>query len=219
MQVRTIALFALTAVLAVNAQDKKPADHSGKKSKTQTSAQAAPGGMMTKQADEMKKALNAMQGTWSTKGVFEKSDFMPEAGTDVGTAVFKPGPGGLSMMQQYQSKGAMGPFKGFGLTWFDPKDQMFHSMWCDSMSPQGCAEAGKGKWDGDKIVLDGKFDMNGQSYDMHSTIGPFNGNTFKYSEEVGANGQLKPSMTITYTKKGPATASATMGDKKPTGKE
>jgi hypothetical protein len=144
---------------------------------------------------------------------------MPNGGTDTGTAVFKPGPGGLSMIQEYQSKGSMGPFKGMGLTWYDPKDQMFHTMWCDSMSPSGCAEAGKGKWEGDKIVMNGQFDMNGQKLDVKSTLGPFSGNSFQYHEDVGQNGELKPMMTITYTKKGPATASAATGDKKPTGKE
>ena len=68
MKLRSIALCVLACVLAASAQDKKPADHSGKtKAKTQAKEQsqpAAPGGMATKQAAEMQKALEAMQGTW-----------------------------------------------------------------------------------------------------------------------------------------------------------
>jgi uncharacterized protein DUF1579 len=210
MKLRSVALCVLAGVLALAAQDKKPADHSGKakgKAKAEHSQeQGAPGGTATKQAAEMQKALQAMQGTWSTKAVFEKSEMMPNGGTDTGTAVFKPGPGGLSMTQEYHSKGAMGNFHGMGLTWFDPKDGNFHSIWCDGMTPSGCAEAGVGKWDGDKIVMNTKFDMGGKSLDMHSTLGPFEGNTFTYHEDVGENGQLKPMMTITYTKKSGAPA-------------
>src|ERR1051325_7915361 len=101
MRLRSVVLCVLACALALAAQDKKPADHSAKAKQKSCSEQAqqqgAPGGMMTKQAAEMQKALKAMQGTWATKAVFEKSDFMPNGGTDTGTAVFKPGPGGLSM--------------------------------------------------------------------------------------------------------------------------
>jgi Protein of unknown function (DUF1579) len=208
----TGAMCVLALALAVWGQDKKPVDHGpkgkGKAKAEQSQGQQGMTGMATKQAAEMQKALQQMQGTWSTKGVMEKSDFMPQGATDTGTAVFKPGPGGMSMVQEYHSKGGMGDFHGMGVTWFDPKDQMFHSIWCDSMSPNGCADSGTGKWEGDKIVMNTKFDMGGKSYDMHSTIGPFEGNTFKYSEEVGENGQLKPAMTITYTKKSGAAAEA-----------
>jgi len=44
---------------------------------------------------------------------------------------------------------------------------------------------------------------------MRSTIGPFEGNSFKYAEEIGEGGQFKPSMTITYTKKSGAAPAAT----------
>src|SRR5690349_7967031 len=134
MKLRSIAFCVLACVLVVAAQDKKPADHSGKSKPAakadKSQPQGMPEGMMTKQAAEMQKALQAMQGTWSTKAVFEKSDFMPNGGTDTGTAVFKPGPGGLSLTQDYHSKGSMGDFHGMGLTWFDPKDGNFHSIWC-----------------------------------------------------------------------------------------
>jgi hypothetical protein len=188
------------------AQDKTPADHSGKASKKSGQSEAATG-MATKQANEMQKAIQAVQGTWTTKGVIEKSPMMPNGGTDTGTAVFKPGPGGLSMTQDYHSKGALGAFHGFSLIWFDPKDQMFHSMWCDSMTASGCADSGTGKWDGDKIVLNTKMDVGGgKMADVRATLGPFQGNTFQYVEEMGDNGQYKKFMTITYTKKSGAPA-------------
>jgi hypothetical protein len=194
----------LACVLSVCAQDKKPIDHSGKKSAKQSGSQtqqAAAGGMATKQAAEMQKALDALQGTWSTKGVMEKSDFMPNGGSDAGTAVFKPGPGGLSLTEDYNSKGSLGNYRGLGVIWFDPKDQMFHAVWCDGMTPSGCADIGTGKWEGDKMVFNGKMNMGEKAYDVRATMGPFEGNTFKYVEEVGENGQFKPSMTITYFKK------------------
>jgi hypothetical protein len=219
MRLRSIAFCVLAGVLALSAQDKKPADHSGKPKSAGNAAnakpQGMPEGMMTKQAAEMQKAIKAMQGTWSTKAVFEKSDFMPNGGTANGTATFKPGPGGLSMQQDYHSTGAMGDFRGLSIVWFDPKDQMFHSLWCDGMTPSGCTDSGTGKWDGDKIVINAKSEFAGKSFDMRSTIGPFNGNTFTYAEEMGENGQFKPSMTITYTKKAGGAAPAKA---KPTGK-
>lgn len=207
MKLRILAFCVCACVLAASAQDKKPVDHSGKASKKSGQSQAATG-MATKQASEMQKAIQAVHGTWATRGVMEKSPMMPNGGSDTGTAVFKPGPGGLSMIQDYHSKGALGDFHGMSLIWFDPKDQMFHSMWCDSMTPSGCADSGTGKWEGDKIVLNTKMDVGGgKMMDMRATLGPFEGNTFQYVEEMGDNGQYNKFMTITYTKKsGPAAA-------------
>lgn len=206
MKLRILAFCVCACVLAASAQDKKPVDHSGKASKKSGQSQAATG-MATKQASEMQKAIQAVHGTWATRGVMEKSPMMPNGGSDTGTAVFKPGPGGLSMIQDYHSKGALGDFHGMSLIWFDPKDQMFHSMWCDSMTPSGCADSGTGKWEGDKIVLNTKMDVGGgKMMDMRATLGPFEGNTFQYVEEMGDNGQYNKFMTITYTKKSGAPA-------------
>jgi hypothetical protein len=203
-------MCVLAGWLVLAAQDKKPADHSAKGAKKSTAEQAqqsgAPGGMATKQAAEMQKAIQAMQGTWATKGVIEKSPMMPTGGTDSGTSTIKPGPGGLSLTQEYHSKGSLGDYHGMSLIWFDPKDSMFHSMWCDSMTPSGCADSGTGKWEGDKIVLNMKGEMNGQSFEMRGTLGPFQGNTFKYFEELKQGDKYTPNMTITYTKKSGAAA-------------
>jgi hypothetical protein len=111
--------------------------------------------------------------------------------------VFRPGPGKLSLIEDYKANMAgMGAFSGMGVVWWDPAANEYKSMWCDSMTPGGCAPSGTGKWEGDSLVFNGDMEMAGQKHTMKSTYADFKSNSVTFSMEVDG----KPSMTIKYTK-------------------
>ena len=87
----------------------------------------------------MQKLRKIVVGTWSTTEKMEPAPLAPKGATGKGTATFKNGPGGLSLIQDYESSGTMGSFTGHGVMWWDPQAGGFKGIWCDSMTPTGCA--------------------------------------------------------------------------------
>ena len=163
---------------------------------------AAPAGMpMVKPAPEMTKLIKTLSGNWTVTEKHEANPMMPNGGEGKGTARIWAGPGGLSLMENYQSTGAMGSLKGIGTWWWDPKAQLFHGVWCDNMMPTGCDSSGSTKWEGDKLVGSMQGDMNGQSMTMRFIYSDFKPASFVMTMEMGPDAsKLQKAMTVTYTK-------------------
>jgi hypothetical protein len=62
----------------------------------------------------------------------------PRGGVDEGVMTIEKGPGGFSIVQDFQSHGSSGPLVGQSYTWWDAASSSFRSVWCDNM--QGCTE-------------------------------------------------------------------------------
>ncbi len=154
-------------------------------------------------APEMTKLIKSMGGTWTVTEKHFPNPMMPNGGTGKGTATLTPGPGNLSLTEKYHSAGAMGSFNGLGVFWWDPKAQVYHGTWCDTMTPTGCDSSGTTKWDGDKLVGTMEGDMNGQKMMTRFTYSDWKPNSFMMTMEMGPDANsLKKAMTITYTKAG-----------------
>jgi hypothetical protein len=92
-----------------------------------------------------------------------------------------------------------------GATWFDPADKMYHSFWCDNMSPTGCQIIGTGKWEGDNLVFTGESEMNGQKFTQKMVYSDIKPDSYTWAMSMGpSGGELKPFMTVQYTKVGEA---------------
>ncbi len=193
-----VVLMLLLAGLAL-AQEKP-------KEQPAAGAQAGPPMPQIQPAPEMQKYIKMFSGRWKTKETYEKNPMLPTGGNGEGEAMSHPGPGGLSLMDHYRSKGGpMGPFEGAGATWFDPKDGMYHSFWCDSMTPTGCQLLGTGKWEGENLVFVSESEMNGQKFTNKMIISDIKPDSYKWTLLMGpSGGELKPFMSMEYTKVGEA---------------
>jgi len=170
----------------------------GKSDKMQAQSGSMP---MLKPAPEMTKLIDKLSGTWKTTEKAEPNPMMPNGGTGQGMARLHPGPGNLSLMEMYNSTGAMGQFHGMGTFWWDPKDQVYHGVWCDNMTPNGCDSSGSTKWQGDNLVGTMEGEMNGQKIYSRFTYSDFKPDSFVMTMEMGATpDQMHKAMTITYTK-------------------
>ena len=159
---------------------------------------------MTKPSPEMQKLSKMVVGTWSTTEKHEPSPWAPKGATGKGTVVFKNGPGGLSLVQDYKSSGAMGSFAGHGVMWWDAKAGGYQGIWCDSMTPAGCQiSKGVAKWEGNNLVGTDESEMMGHKMAMKETWSDVTADSFTFAMDGGPpGGEMKRMMTIKYTRAG-----------------
>ena len=166
---------------------------------------------MPKPSPQMEKLADKIVGTWNTNENFEVSEMMPKGGKGHGTAVIKKGPGGLSITEDYHSRGGAGAFAGHGVFWWDDKANGYKSVWCDNTSPTGCSVSnGLGKWEGDDVVFNDEQEMMGKKMAMKEVYTDMKPSSFTMTMDGSQDGgAMKRQMTIKYTKAGAkSTASA-----------
>jgi len=150
---------------------------------------------------EMTKLIQMMSGTWTVSEKYEQSPMFPVGGTGKGTAKLWAGPGGMSLLESYHSSGVVGNFNGFGTTWWDAKAQSYRSVWCDSMTPNGCDSSGTSKWDGETLAGMMESEMNGQKMVTKITYTSWSPTSFVMTMSTGPDANsLKDMMSVTYTK-------------------
>jgi len=78
---------------------------------------------------------------------------MPNGGTRAGTEIWRLGPGGLSVIEEYREKNEKGEVEGLGVAWWDAKAQVQRFVWCDNSITGGCYVSKEvAKWDGESLV-------------------------------------------------------------------
>jgi hypothetical protein len=197
MKVRCMMSLALLACcsLALAQETKKPA--APKKAPAAEKKTATPAGppMMAKPAPEMQK-IKFLNGRWTVSGKFEANEMMPSGGTETGTTEFHPVAGGMAVVQNYKSNSG---FAGHSVTWWDAKDKVYKTLWCDSMS--SCQSISTGKWEGDKLVFTGDVLAMGKKMTVKDTFSDIKPDGFTFSEDAASEGgPMKPSMMLKYSK-------------------
>jgi len=191
--IMTAAVLSATLMAQDNDAAKRPrASRSVANAKMPPPPEASP---------EMTKLIQMLSGTWTVSEKYEPSLMFPNGGSGKGTAKFWAGPGGMSLLEDYHSVGAIGKFSGFGTTWWDPKAQAYRWVWCDSMTPNGCDSSGTSRWDGETLVGMMESEMNGQKTVTKITYMNWTPNSFVMIMSSGPDANsLKDVMTDTYTK-------------------
>jgi len=96
---------------------------------------------------------NLMLGKWSTQVRYAPTSDMPKGGTGEGTEIWRPGPGGLSVIEEYREKNENGVVEGLGIAWWDAKAHGQRFVWCENSNPDGCYVSKEvAKWDGTSLV-------------------------------------------------------------------
>lgn len=206
---KRMAMCLMLGLAIVAAAQDKPKSSGGAMSKP--ADKKAEGGQMSmpmaKPSPEMQKLSKMVVGTWSAAEKHEPSPWAPKGATGKGTAVFKNGPGGLSLVQDYKSSSSMGSFSGHGIMWWDAQAGGFKGVWCD---PGGCTvHKGLSKWEGDNLVGSDEMDMMGQKMAVKEGWSNITANSFTFTMDGGPpGGEMKRMMTIKYTRVGAAKTAA-----------
>jgi hypothetical protein len=201
-------MLGLAIVAAAQDKPKASGKEMGKPMEKKAGGQMAM--PMAKPSPEMQKLSKMVVGTWSTTEKHEPSPWAPKGATGRGTVVFKNGPGGLSLVQDYKSSSSMGSFAGHGVMWWDAKAGGYQGIWCDSMTPGGCqASKGLSKWEGNNLVGSDEMEMMGQKMAAKESWTDITPNSFTFVMDGGPpGGEMKRMMTIKYTRTGAAKAEA-----------
>ncbi len=201
---RFLALLAALILcgLPASSQEKTSKDAKPAQKKTEKAKPAGAGAMpMPKPSPEMTKLIKTLAGTWNTSEKMEPSEFAPQGGTSKGRAVLRPGPGGLSLVEDYQSEGSTGKFRGHGVFWWDDKAKAYTGIWCDNMTPKGCDNAGTSKWEGEQLVGHMEGEMMGKKTTMKGVYSNITPTSFTFTMDSSMDGSpMKRTMTIEYTK-------------------
>ncbi|HEX4920870.1 MAG TPA: lipocalin-like domain-containing protein, partial [Candidatus Bathyarchaeia archaeon] len=145
---------------------------------------------------------NLMLGKWSTQVKYEPSPEMPNGGTGSGMEIWRPGPGGLSVIEEYTEKNEKGEVNGLGLAWWDTKAQGQRFVWCDSSNPDGCYVSKEvAKWDGASLAWKEEQENAGKKRVYSEVFRDVSPTTFTQVLGEGEPGEpLKTTVTIRATK-------------------
>lgn len=154
-------LLLASASTAAKAATPAPGMRTGAKAGT---ASAMPG---TKVPNEMNK-LYPRIGKWQATRPIHGS---AQEGVDNGIMTIRKGPGGFSIVQDFQSHGSSGELVGQSYTWWDAHAGTYKSVWCDNM--QGCTEfTTLVRGDSWTVELDGTADGKKVHTTIRATMSP-----------------------------------------------
>ena len=142
--------------------------------------------------------MNLMLGTWAIKSEYAPSKEMPNGDTGEGFEQWRTGPGGYSLIEEFQEKNANGEISGFGPAWWDTELQGRRFVWCESTNPRGC-ELSKNvaKWEGNRLVYREDREENGKQMTHEEVFEDITPVSFVQTLSEGpAGGELKRIATI-----------------------
>lgn len=145
---------------------------------------------------EMQKILASQVGTWS------QHEERPDGTTGDGEVTWRPGPGGMSLVENEFIKSSTGELSGLSVTWYDQDAKGYRAIWCSNQTKNGCLVMSKlAHWEGDQFVLRDEFESNGKKVaykEVESGITPTTYTLTSYIGEPG--GELRPTSIIHATK-------------------
>ena len=150
----------------------------------------------------MERLLSTFSGTWAITYTIDPCDRTPNGGTGQGREVYRPGPGGTSLIEEFHSREGTTEVSGLGLAWWDEQAQGYKAVWCYSGNPGGCGVmAHSARFEGADFVLTDEFERMGKKLafkEVFSDITTMSFTQTLYQGDVG--GDLKRVMTIKATK-------------------
>jgi hypothetical protein len=119
-----------------------------------------------------------------------------------GTCTYKPGPGGMWMLSDFQGEMAGSKFEGHGVDGYDAGGKEYVSVWVDSMSQKPMTM--RGNWDADKktMTMTGEGPgMDGKPVKYKSVTEWKDDDTMVFTMNQEQDGKDVPMFTITYKRR------------------
>jgi hypothetical protein len=94
-----------------------------------------------------------MLGTWATQLKYAPGPSTPNGAMTSGQEVWRIGPGGTSLIEEYFEENAKGGFREFTIAWWDEQAQGQRFLACDNERMHGCeVSRGVARWEGSSLV-------------------------------------------------------------------
>lgn len=192
--------FCVSATSARQTADKESGQHLNKSAQQSIAPENE---TMGHPNPEIERLIQAFSGTWSIVLKVEPNEHSPKGGGGRGEEVWRPGPGRLSLIEEYHSTGADGELSGLGVAWWDKKAQRYQVMWCASSNAKGCIQMTHGAtWESTQMVaLHESLDAGKKSV-FREVFANITKNSFTQTLYEGETANdLKRTVTITATRK------------------
>ncbi|HUJ30322.1 MAG TPA: hypothetical protein VLY23_03520 [Candidatus Acidoferrum sp.] len=144
-------------------------------------------------AADIQALVKALAGRWTSHEKYEPLFMTPNGGVGTGEQVFRAGPGGFTLLEDYHSKTPAGELFGTGIVWWDqPKGQLQH-LWCINVYPDGCEmfppppQPGP-QWDGKKLVIHIESEQDGKKMVWLEILSDITANSFTQTADIGEDG-------------------------------
>ena len=143
-----------------------------------------------------------MLGTWSIRVRYEPSDDRPKGGVASGREVWRLGPGGRSLIEEYDEAGAAGKVHDFGVAWWDESAKGQRVFWCGDYEPPACTVYPQvARWDGNPLVQTVESDEGSRHVVRQEIFTDIKAGSFTQILKAGASiADLKTVSTITATR-------------------
>jgi Protein of unknown function (DUF1579) len=138
--------------------------------------------------------LKFLRGYWHYSSVFEKSSFYSNGGKGSGTYISSDGPGGFSLIVEFQGTTPDGREVGHEVITWDPKEHAYKSYIFGNTAP-GCVIE-TGHWDGNTLIFDADLDVNGDKLHLQTVISATSDDTISIVDKA-ASGDAPLQTTVT----------------------
>jgi hypothetical protein len=110
--------------------------------------------------------LKFLIGTWSTDGGYEKSPMFPEGGKQTGWYEARVGPGGFSIIADFELHGLLGKEIGHQVIAWNPKQNAYQVVTVGNNFPG--AILGTSRWEGGNLVTRSELILGGTVFQSRS---------------------------------------------------
>lgn len=105
-------------------------------------------------------------GTWDLKGAYEKTPVVPQGGAQTGWYKAWLGPGGFSILAEFEADGPLGKEIGHQVIAWDPKQNLYTLVTVGNNFPG--AIIGTSRWEGANLVTRSEFSEGGTLLHLRS---------------------------------------------------
>jgi hypothetical protein len=112
-------------------------------------------------APEMERLIKLYRGTWEYTETYSKSPSFPNGGENTGIYTSELGPGGMSIVNRFHSKGPVGDFEGLLVMTWDAREKAYKAYVFGNNFPGALVETGQ--FEGDPLIFRANFNMGEKS--------------------------------------------------------
>lgn len=119
---------------------------------------------------EMKRLAQVLTGNWDTVENMVRSQFFPDGGSRHGKVEARLASGGYTLVYEVHSNGSAGKLEGFHTIWWDKNTKLYYFFACFNNPDSPCRMRGTAHWEGDSLVNDYEFIVNGKKVPCRDTF-------------------------------------------------
>jgi hypothetical protein len=149
---------------------------------------------------EMQRLAKMLVGTWTVDEDFAPGGTMTNGSRGSGRSVIEPGPGGLSLIEDFVSSSPAAHWHS--LIWWEKAGKVFRTVGCDDFSEEACTvENRRGRWEGNEVVWQFTVPKDGKGVPTKIVWAAKDSRSFAETRYVAdASGTLKRDWTFLHTR-------------------